>query len=299
MTGDSGAGGADWRADPFGRHELRQFFLGEPTSLVRDGAVDGYDPVGRLVSSVPVERGAEDHAPPGRPAAAAPRWSPVDALRNVDAVGRKLPPAMVAILCGGAAIGLSVLVAVAFGAATAPPPLGATATGTSATRVVASTTTTSLAASRPLTASASGTPTTVPAPSVTAPVTTPASVPPPSPTTTTQPPCPRGAPQATVYMSTQPTGTSGQWAVTITGSATNSSSTTVRFDYASVQLSDPQGDPVALVDAAPSGGPAVLAPDQSVKLSYNGTVQSSSAPRVTSVTAVWDWTDPADSGCPT
>ena len=36
---------ADWRPDPFGRFELRRFFLGSPTSLVRDGSMEHYDPV--------------------------------------------------------------------------------------------------------------------------------------------------------------------------------------------------------------------------------------------------------------
>ena len=35
----------DWRPDPFGRAELRRFFLGSPTSLVRDGATERYDAV--------------------------------------------------------------------------------------------------------------------------------------------------------------------------------------------------------------------------------------------------------------
>jgi len=36
---------ADWRPDPFGHFELRRFFLGNPTSLVRDGITERYDPV--------------------------------------------------------------------------------------------------------------------------------------------------------------------------------------------------------------------------------------------------------------
>jgi hypothetical protein len=35
---------ADWRPDPFGRFELRRFFLGVPTSLVKDGSDERYDP---------------------------------------------------------------------------------------------------------------------------------------------------------------------------------------------------------------------------------------------------------------
>jgi hypothetical protein len=36
---------ADWRPDPFGRSQLRRFFLGAPTSLVRDGENEYYDPI--------------------------------------------------------------------------------------------------------------------------------------------------------------------------------------------------------------------------------------------------------------
>src|SRR6202035_412448 len=35
----------DWRPDPFGRFELRRFFLGRPTSLVKRGKVIGYDQI--------------------------------------------------------------------------------------------------------------------------------------------------------------------------------------------------------------------------------------------------------------
>jgi len=37
-------GYADWRPDPFGRAELRRFFLGRPTSVVRNGDHESYDP---------------------------------------------------------------------------------------------------------------------------------------------------------------------------------------------------------------------------------------------------------------
>ena len=40
----------DWRDDPFGRFELRHFFIGEPTSLVRQGSSEGLDPVGPLLA---------------------------------------------------------------------------------------------------------------------------------------------------------------------------------------------------------------------------------------------------------
>ena len=34
---------AQWRPDPFGRFESRRFFLGQPTSLVKNGDIVGYD----------------------------------------------------------------------------------------------------------------------------------------------------------------------------------------------------------------------------------------------------------------
>ncbi len=34
-----------WFADPFQRHEVRWMSQGNPTSLVRDGTVEGSDPV--------------------------------------------------------------------------------------------------------------------------------------------------------------------------------------------------------------------------------------------------------------
>ncbi|HXQ91110.1 MAG TPA: hypothetical protein VN768_06075, partial [Acidimicrobiales bacterium] len=36
---------AQWRPDPFGRYELRRFFLGAPTSLVKSGEILGYDQI--------------------------------------------------------------------------------------------------------------------------------------------------------------------------------------------------------------------------------------------------------------
>ena len=44
-----------WYLDPYGRHELRWFSVGQPTALVRDGGVDGHDPVaGAPPPTVPV-----------------------------------------------------------------------------------------------------------------------------------------------------------------------------------------------------------------------------------------------------
>ncbi len=34
-----------WHPDPFGRHEVRYFSAGRATYLVRDGRVEGSDPV--------------------------------------------------------------------------------------------------------------------------------------------------------------------------------------------------------------------------------------------------------------
>ena len=44
---------ADWRPDPFGRFEQRRFFLGSPTSLVKDDSTERYDPV--LPDSPPMQ----------------------------------------------------------------------------------------------------------------------------------------------------------------------------------------------------------------------------------------------------
>ncbi len=57
-TGGAGAfgpgGGTDlavgWHEDPFGRHEIRWFSQGDPTSLVRDGVAESHD---RLDARVP------------------------------------------------------------------------------------------------------------------------------------------------------------------------------------------------------------------------------------------------------
>jgi len=61
---------ADWRPDPFGHFELRRFFLGNPTSLVRDGVTERYDPVPAvaptqdLPTPSPSEVGNEEPPPP-------------------------------------------------------------------------------------------------------------------------------------------------------------------------------------------------------------------------------------------
>jgi hypothetical protein len=34
---------AEWRPDPFGRHQERRFIFGIATSVVRDGSIEGYD----------------------------------------------------------------------------------------------------------------------------------------------------------------------------------------------------------------------------------------------------------------
>ena len=48
---------ADWRPDPYGRAELRRFFLGSPTSLVRDGTAERYDPISPTFEQVDVSIG--------------------------------------------------------------------------------------------------------------------------------------------------------------------------------------------------------------------------------------------------
>jgi hypothetical protein len=40
---------AEWRPDPFGRWPFRRYFLGQPTSRVSTGEVEGMDPVTPLL----------------------------------------------------------------------------------------------------------------------------------------------------------------------------------------------------------------------------------------------------------
>jgi len=63
---------ADWRPDPTGRFELRRFFLGQPTSVVRSGDVEVYDPVPTSPDDAP-SSSPEDVS--GAPAAGEPRGS--------------------------------------------------------------------------------------------------------------------------------------------------------------------------------------------------------------------------------
>jgi hypothetical protein len=54
-----------WCTDPYGRHEARWISHGSPTALVRDGAIEGRDPIGEaqeLVEATPIlwgDRGAD------------------------------------------------------------------------------------------------------------------------------------------------------------------------------------------------------------------------------------------------
>jgi hypothetical protein len=334
-----------WLPDPFGRHEHRHFFLGQPTSLVRDGDTESYDPVGPLLAAAGVAADADEltvvlpvvtpaesditqgeaasahdttDAPastaPPTDAAAAPvpgpmteqdRWSPVAAIAGLTKRRPQLSPAATAVVVGAGAILVSFAVAAAFGAVTAPPPLKASSSAPpsvahpgSSGRTGVSTST--LPPTHVATAPASAAPpATIPTVSVatTVPVTTTST---PAVTPTTLHPCPSGSPQATVYMrTTAPASGATAWTVSITGSATNAASDSVHFDYAAVQIVDAEGEVVATVDASPNGGPTVLAPDQSVGLSYSGTVDSPDRPHVGSVTTVWEWATQADSGCPT
>lgn len=77
---------AEWRPDPFGRFEERHFFLGRPTSLVRNGDVESFDEVGLLLGppppGPPVTRSDLGTAPvPGPPHPVPPELAgqPVDA----------------------------------------------------------------------------------------------------------------------------------------------------------------------------------------------------------------------------
>lgn len=54
----------DWFTDPFGRHEARWMSHGTPTSLVRDGRTEGFDPVPNDPYAVkPVRIKYVDHEP--------------------------------------------------------------------------------------------------------------------------------------------------------------------------------------------------------------------------------------------
>lgn len=47
--GETAGPHADWRPDPFGRFQARRFFLDAPTSVVRNGVTESYDPVAPLI----------------------------------------------------------------------------------------------------------------------------------------------------------------------------------------------------------------------------------------------------------
>jgi hypothetical protein len=54
-----------WYSDPFARHEARWMSQGNPTSLVRDGAVEGSDPVANgpaVAVPVRIETGPAENA---------------------------------------------------------------------------------------------------------------------------------------------------------------------------------------------------------------------------------------------
>jgi len=334
----------EWRPDPFDRYPWRHFFLGRPTSIVRTGDVEGYDPVSALLplADVPdVAPGEPGPRPPGaRPLAtaipapsasaalddteptvahelwaidvtdaarAAPAWPPL--LRGIERRVRHLHPAAIAVVIGVGAIGVSLLAATVLGALTDGGPVNAALPPLhvpDATHLPAATTVPIGTVPTPTVAVA---PTT--APTTTVPVTTTTSVTsttkapavsssPPATPTTTQMACPSGAPESGVSMTAQPAAGASQWTVTITGSATNATSATINFQYASVQITDSEGNVLTTVQVMPtSGGTVTLAPSQSTGLSYSGTVQSPDAPRVGTVTVAWQWADAANASCPT
>ncbi len=79
---------ADWRPDPYGHFELRRFFLGNPTSLVRDGATERYDPVPTDAptedASEPTPSEADEQTPPSPPAPT--EVEPEDGAEPVDSL---------------------------------------------------------------------------------------------------------------------------------------------------------------------------------------------------------------------
>jgi hypothetical protein len=60
---------AEWQTDPFGRFESRRFFLGAPTSLVRNGETETVDPISQLLTCTedPSEQRSFSAMPPEGP----------------------------------------------------------------------------------------------------------------------------------------------------------------------------------------------------------------------------------------
>ena len=86
---------AEWRPDPFGRFEQRHFFLGRPTSLVRDGDVESFDEVGLLLGHPPVAAPAAPSADLGAmPATVVPSVEPPPLPGPLPGPGPSEPPAM-------------------------------------------------------------------------------------------------------------------------------------------------------------------------------------------------------------
>jgi len=67
MPDDEESSGAEWRADPFGRFELRLFLYGQPSSVVRVGDTESYDPVTPLLLP-PEEIPTQEPFPPSESA---------------------------------------------------------------------------------------------------------------------------------------------------------------------------------------------------------------------------------------
>jgi hypothetical protein len=78
-----------WHPDPFGRHESRYFSAGRPTFLVRDGYVEGSDPV----EDIPLQAGPSDVEAQVGPA---PEWLVPEVPaphQHLDGVADVAPPA--------------------------------------------------------------------------------------------------------------------------------------------------------------------------------------------------------------
>jgi large exoprotein involved in heme utilization and adhesion len=111
-------------------------------------------------------------------------------------------------------------------------------------------------------------------------------------TTSTTMGCPSASPHVTVSISSTPD-LSGGWDVTLTGTATNTTSAQVYIEGASAQVLDSSGD-VLITDALTAGGyggDGTLNPGQSLAMSSGAPldVQSSSQPVLGAVELEWNW----------
>ena len=87
MAGDELGG--EWRADPTSRHAERYYLQGQPTDIVRDGGVQGIDPMSSPnVPSPPLPPAA----PPASPVSASGSSPLVPRSLSQSLLFRRLPP---------------------------------------------------------------------------------------------------------------------------------------------------------------------------------------------------------------